>query len=167
MWCERYRCRVDRVDRWLNAQRGWRRLLIGWLALAPVLVDFGLLWSSWGNFDDQATVATRSVLVRVAIAALVGVPLADVMTRLQMRWRKSRPWAPQFSWRTIAATYVFMAGACAASYGETRTLAWQHQHLPYRALYISDGAACVLFIWDALYRRKLRRQAEDARLPAS
>jgi hypothetical protein len=95
---------MDRVDRWLSAQRGWRRLLIAWLILEPALINAGLLWSGWGNIDDQGTVPTGSVL-------------------------------------------------------------W---HVPYRALFLADAAACGLLVWNARYYRRLRRQAEaDARTTAS
>jgi hypothetical protein len=159
---------VDRVDRWLNVQRGWRRLLVGWLFFAPLFVDAGFLWSGWGNLDDQATVPTGSVLVRVVIALVAGIPLVAVLVRLQTRRRKSRPWEPGFSWRLFAAMYVFMAGAGAESYGETRTWVWRHQHLPFKALILSNAVACVLGIWNARYYRKLRRQAEaDAQAAAN
>jgi hypothetical protein len=152
---------VDRVDRWLNAQRGWRRLLIGWLFVAPVAVDAGLLWSGSGNLDDQGTVPTGSVLLRVAIAVLVAIPVAAVLVRLQLRILKSRPWNPGFSWRMIAAMYVLMTGMDVVVYGDTRTLAWRHQHVPYNAIFLADAAFFVLVIWNALYLRKLRRQAAE------
>ncbi|HTR94944.1 MAG TPA: hypothetical protein VMI73_24705 [Trebonia sp.] len=152
---------MDRLDWRLTAQRGWRRLLIGWLVFVPVFLDAGLLWSGSGNLDDQATVPAGSVLPRVAIAALAGIPLAAVLVWLLMRRRKSRPWEPVFSWRMIAGLYVFMTGACAAAYGDTRTLAWRRQHLlPLRALLLLDALAGALYVWNALYCRKLRRQAE-------
>jgi len=155
-----YSCRVDRVDRWLNAQRGWRRALIFWLYFAPWFVDLGLLWSAWGNLDDQGTVPTGSVLVHVAIAAVVGIPLAAVQVRVQLWVRKRRPRAPVLSWRIIAAIYVFAGCACAQSYGMTRTLVWQHQHLSFKALLLSYAVAGALLIWNAVYCRKLRRQVE-------
>jgi hypothetical protein len=151
---------VDRVDRWLNAQRGWRRLLICWLYFAPVFVDEGLLWSGWGNIANDATVPTGAVLLRVGIAALAGVQLAAVLVRLQMWGRKSRPWAPGFSWRMTVAIYVLMAGMGAQAYGDTRPWAWQHQHLPHRAIFLALAVAGVMLIWNLLYWRRLQRQAE-------
>lgn len=152
--------RVDRVDRWLNVQRGWRRLVIGWLVFAPVFLDVGLLWSSWGNRNDQGTVPTGSVLAHVAIALAVGIPLAAVLVAAQVRVQKIRPWTPWVSWRMIVGLYVFMAGNCAATYGETRTLTWQHQHVPDNVLYLADAVFFLLVLWTVLYYRKLRRQAE-------
>jgi Ca2+/Na+ antiporter len=154
-----YGCYVDRVDRWLNAQRGWRRLLTGWLFLAPAAVNAGLLWSSWGNANDQGTVATGSVLLRIAVAVLAAVPLAAVLMRLQLRRLRSRPWEPRFSWRMFVAMYVFMTGVSISVYGDTRTLAWRQRHPSYNTLYLADAVFIVLLIWNGLYYRELRRRA--------
>jgi hypothetical protein len=153
---------VDRVDRWLNAQRGWRRLLIGWLAIAPALLLMGLWWSAWGNIDADVTVPIGTVLLRVAIVAVAGIPLAAVQVRPLRRRRKSRPWEPGFSWRMIAGMYVMMTGWGVSTYGNTRTLAWQqHQHhLLSGALLLSVVGYGVMLIWNGRYYRKLRRQAE-------
>ena len=153
---------MDRVDHWLNAQRGWRRLLIGWLYLAPTFLDAGLLWSGWGNIEGDATVPTGTVVLRVVIAALAGVPLAPVLVRLQMWGRKSRPWTSGFSWRMTVGIYILMAGMGAQAYGDTRTWAWQREHLPYKAIFLVLAVSGVMLIWNLLYWRKLRRQAEAA-----
>jgi hypothetical protein len=60
-----------------------------------------------------------------------------------------------------------MSSASVAVYGDTRTWAWQHRHVPHNALFLMDAAAFVLFIWNLLYLRKLRRQAEKAQAAAS
>ena len=151
---------MDRLDRWLDGQRGWRTVLISWLVIAPWLVNLGLLWSAWGNFDDRGTVPTGSVLVRVAITAVAGIPLAAVQVRRQRRSRKRRPWAPALSWRVIAADYVLAGWLCAQSYGMTRTLVWRHQHLSFKALFLAYAVAGALLLWNAVYYRKLRRRAE-------
>lgn len=148
------------MDRWLNAQRGWRRLLIGWLYLAPMSLVAGLMWSAWGNVGNDTTVPTGTVLLHVVIAVLAGVPLVVVVLRLQMWGQKSRPWAPGFSWRMTVAMYVFMAGMGAQAYGDTRTWAWQRKHLPYKVIFPAIVVYGVMLIWHLLYWRKLRRQAE-------
>ena len=150
---------MDRVDRWLNAQRGWRQLLIGWLAIAPALLDGGLWWSAWGNIGDT-TVPTGTVLLRVAIVALAGIPLAAGQVRPLKRSRKSRAWDRGFSWRMISAMYILMADWGVLAYRDTRTLAWQQQHRPFPALFLALAAGGVMLTWNRLYWRKLRRQAE-------
>jgi hypothetical protein len=155
-----YGCRVDRVDRWLNAQHSWRRILIAWLVFAPPFLSLGLLWSAWGNFDDQRTVPTGSVLLHVGIAALASIPLAAFRVRSGSRRRKSRPWEPLFSWRMIVGMDGIMITQAFLLYGETRTLTWRHQHLPFTALYLADTAGLILLVWHGRYLRKLRRQAE-------
>jgi hypothetical protein len=159
---------VDRVDRWLSAQHGWRRLLIGWFVFAPVFLGGGLLWSGSGNLDDRGTVAAGSILLRVAIAALAGIPLAAVLLWLQTRRPKSRPWAPLFSWRLVVGFYVFMAGVCTGAYGETQTLAWRRQHVSFKAILLADAMFFAMVIWNTSYYRKLRRRAEaDAQAATS
>jgi hypothetical protein len=152
---------VDRVDRWLNAQRGWRRLLVGWLVTAPALVVMGLWWSGWGNIDSGTTVPTGAVLLHVAIAALAGIPLMAVQVWPRRRRRKSRAWEPRFSWRMIVGMDTLMTGMGVLAYANTRTLAWQqHQHhLVSAALFVSLVVDGVMLIWNGLYSRKLRRQA--------
>jgi hypothetical protein len=154
---------VDRVDRWLSAQRGWRRLLIGWLILEPAFINAGLLWSGWGNIDDQGTVPTGSLLGHVAITSLAGVLLVDMQQRLgQRRRRKSRPWEPAFSWRSIGFIYSLMIGTCAETYGDTRTLAWRRHHEPFTVVLFLIIAAGGLMIWNWIYLRKLKRRFESA-----
>jgi hypothetical protein len=158
---------VDRVDRWLNAQRGWRRTLIAWLYLAPMLLDFGLMWSAYGNLDNGATVPAGSVLVHVAIVGLAGIPLSAVLAGLQRWSAKSRPWAPLISWRVIIAVYLYVGGMCAQAYGMTRTLVWRHQHISYKMVLLSGVVAGVLLIWNLLYYRRLRRRAEAEAKPVA
>lgn len=153
---------MDRADRWLNEQVGWRRLLIGWLVIAPALVDAGLWWSAGENLDGNATVPTGTVLLRVAIAVLAGSPLAALQVRPWRRRRKSRAWEPRFSWRTIVAMHALMVGTGVLAYGNTRTLAWQQpqHHRVSGALFVALAVDGVLLIWNGLYSRKLRRRAE-------
>lgn len=158
---------MDWVDRWLNGQRGWRRLLLAWLVLAPLLLDYGLLWSAHGNIGKRANVPTGSVLVHVAIIAVAGIPLAAAVGWLDRWSRKSRPWAPGLSWRMIAALYVFAASMGADAYGMTRTLVWRNQHLPAKVLLLADAVAGVLFIWNLVYYWKLRRRADADAQPAA
>jgi hypothetical protein len=60
----------------------------------------------------------------------------------------------------FVAMYVFMGAMSVSTYGQTRTQAWRHQHVPYPALFLADAAFFVLLFWNARYVRKLRRQAE-------
>ena len=98
------------------------------------------------------------------MTAAAGIPLAAVQVRLQRRSRKRRPWAPTLSWRVIAATYVYAGWLCAQSYGMTRTLVWRHQHFSFKVLLLGYAVAGALLIWNAVYNRKLRRQAEAGTL---
>ncbi len=103
---------------------------------------------------------TGTVLLRVAIAAMAGIPLAAMQVRRQLRRRKTRAWEPWFSWRAIAGMYSLQAGLGVLAFGDTRTLAWQQQHRSVKAVFLALAVSGVLLIWNGLYWRKLRRQAE-------
>lgn len=151
---------MDRVDRWLNAQHGRRRLYIGLLIMLPALVNAGLWWSGWGNYDEQRNMPTGRVLLHVAIVVLVGLAVAAAVERLARRKRKARPPAPAANWRWIAGLEATMTGQAIMAYGSTRTLASQHRLLPYAALLLLAGG--VLLALHGIYARKLRRQARAA-----
>ena len=159
-----YGCCVDRVDRWLNTQRGWRRVFVAWVTIAPIGLGSGALWATW----REEAVGTGVVGLRVAVGVLAALPVAVLLLRLGLwRVRKSRPWYPPFSWRTMAYLYSFMAGMTTSVYGSDQILAGRH-HDSFKPFALLMGAALVFLVWDALYSRKLRRRAEaDARAAAS
>ena len=61
----------------------------------------------------------------------------------------------------IAAMYILITDPCVAAYANTRTLAWQQQHRPGKALFLPLVVSGVMLIWNGLYHRKVRRQAES------
>jgi len=49
---------MDRLDVWLNAQRGWRRFALMWLGVYPFGWFLGDAWLSARNFDSGAVPGT-------------------------------------------------------------------------------------------------------------
>jgi hypothetical protein len=99
---------LDRLDRWLNAQRGERRLLLLWLDGYPLgLVLSDALWAWWAFKGD----AGRTFLGATAVALLAAIPMAFVMSGLyslritQMRSKPGKIW-PRLSWRGLALRFL-------------------------------------------------------------
>jgi hypothetical protein len=66
---------VDRLDTWLNAQRGWRRLaLIGATLYAPTFMTGFCAWLCVGLWAGGA--AQGPTLPALAIGAILAVPAA-------------------------------------------------------------------------------------------
>jgi amino acid transporter len=110
---------VDRLDTWLNAQRGWRRLaFIGLATYAPIAcLGFGIL-----GFFALFSSSSPSVPAIVAIATLAlpaAVGLGSISAAIYSRRarnpkrRKGQP--PFFMWRFIALMWMILAGVATTS----------------------------------------------------
>ena len=86
---------LDRLDRWLNAQRGKRRLLLLWLdAYPPGFLLSDVLWAWWAFKGDTG----RTILGATAVALLAAIPMVFVMSGLhslrigQMHGKPGKVW---------------------------------------------------------------------------
>ncbi len=95
---------LDRLDWWLNAQRGERHLLLLWLDAYPLgflLVD--VLWASWAFKGDVGW----TILGAAAVALLVAIPVVFAVSGLhalrvgEVRRKPGKAW-PRLSWRRFA-----------------------------------------------------------------
>jgi hypothetical protein len=102
---------LDRLDWWLNAQRGSRRRLLLWLDAYPL--GFALcdaLWACWAFKGDFG----RAVLGAGAVALLVTVPLVFALSGLhalrakEMRRNPPKAW-PRLSWRGFASRFLVVS----------------------------------------------------------
>jgi hypothetical protein len=98
---------VDRVDSWLNRQVGWRRAVLAWLKVCPVMIMVAVpVWYVGTPGIQRPSLEFAAVAPWFLLAA---VPLAGVSVRLQ----RDRPIGPMerpvFSWCTYAATLCWMA----------------------------------------------------------
>jgi len=147
-----YACAVDRLDWWLNAQRGWRREALWWLNFAPLTIMLCAITWSWFGL-------TGWIAVPVALAVLVRLAGRDPMARK----RSGRAWTPPaFSWRRLIAILLISAAQTSNAFFDAQdgTPTWQHWHR------INDAAnliACLGYITAVIaewvYLRRLSRQA--------
>lgn len=98
---------MDRVDSWLNRQRGLRRVLLLWLHICIFTILVGsALWSLFGRGTPGLGIAFLKV---AAWSALAAVPLTGLSVYLQ-RTRPVRTGdRPAFSWRAQAGMLLLLA----------------------------------------------------------
>ena len=98
---------MDRLDTWLNAQRGWRRLaLIGLATYAPIAcLGFGIL-GFFALFELILAFGAAAIVAIAALALPAAVGLGSISAAIYSRRarnpkrRKGQP--PFFMWRFIA-----------------------------------------------------------------
>ena len=100
---------LDRLDWWLNAQRGKRRLLLLWLDAYPWgFIACVAFWAFWAFEPD----AVRTVLSAAAVAVPVAVPLVLAGSGLNaVRGRGAarfglRLSSARLSWRRIGSGFL-------------------------------------------------------------
>jgi hypothetical protein len=106
---------VDRLDTWLNAQQGWRRLtIVGVAFYAPV----GCLAFACLGFFVLASSSSIPVPAVVAIAVLTlpaAIGLGLILDAVHSRRARSpkpgkKPRPPFFMWRQTALLWTILAG---------------------------------------------------------
>jgi hypothetical protein len=162
---------LDRLDGWLNGQRGKLRLLLLWLEAYPLAFIVSVVLWAWWAFEPDADL---TVLAAVAVGLPVAVPVAFVRSGLHAvgaaASRKPAKVWPRLSWRVIAAGIlvdVVVALQCVANadlwYGRR-----QAALLPGTWLTMFIGAGCLgLMLAQELYVRQVARTraARQARGP--
>jgi hypothetical protein len=144
------------MDRWLNAQRGWRRLLVAWVFVAPLGVFAGVTWAAHAGH----VVGTVPFDLAVAAGVLACLPVTALLLRVGWgKSSKSRPWYPAFSWRWIAYMYCQDSVFIVLMYNTFQPSAWwRHHHHSFKTFAFMFGPATVFFAWNMIYARKLRRR---------
>lgn len=99
---------LDRLDWWLNMQRGKRRLLLLWLDAYPLGIALCYaLWACWAFRGDPG----RVILGAGAVAPLVAIPLVFVLSGLhalrirEMRSKGGKGWV-RLCWRGFASRFL-------------------------------------------------------------
>jgi hypothetical protein len=159
---------VDRLDTWLSAQRGWRLLLVRCVAFASFGLIVGTGWSVWVTFDPS-TPQVRALITRMALCAAAGFLLtALTLVPRSGRGPARRPDRPWLTWRRIAANYSGCGACFAFAYVNAEPLAWQQHNGRVSLLPLAlIGAAVVMSLWDARYRRRLRRPRDHGASPST
>jgi hypothetical protein len=99
---------VDRLDTWLNAQRGWRRLLLmiaTWYGSTLVLCC-----GVWGLSTSEFTLPTLDAIV-IAVVAIpgtvcIGLALAANYARRTRSPRRKKGQPPFLMWRTAVGVWL-------------------------------------------------------------
>jgi hypothetical protein len=104
---------VDRLDTWLNAQRGWRRLaIIGVASYAPIAclcfacLGFSLLSSSEPSIPVPAVLAIAILAIPAAVG--VGSITAVIYSRRARNPKRKKGLLPFLMWRQIALPWLLI-----------------------------------------------------------
>ena len=149
-----YHCGVDRLDTWLSAQRGWRRDLLLWLYIGPLVIMLCAMAWSWTG--QAGWVAIPIVL---GIGGWLSIRRPEEIRRRTPR-KKWRP--PDLSWRrTLAALLLSACQAVNAYIGPDETTArWRHWHPAFGTVNLVASAAFTILVIAAFrYVRRMSRQA--------
>lgn len=154
---------MDRLDTWLNAQRGWRLLLVRCAVTAPFGLSAGAAWTLWVTVDPavpQVSAAVARTALCVAASFLLG-PL----TLLPRSWRGPDRAGP--TRRLLAQLYIADGNLALLLYAQAMPLAWRvHNgwvfYLPPLALL---GFCVVMIVWNVRKQRRLRRRRDHGASP--
>jgi hypothetical protein len=159
---------VDRIDTWLNAQRGWRLLLVRCAAAPPAGLAGGALWSQYMTLD-AATPQVRSLLARLALCTAASFLLA-ALTLLPPAWRgpargPDRRWP---TWRLLAYLYSFFAAFVLMAYEQAEPLSWRrHNGWVFPVELALLGASMLMMAWNWRYLARQRRLRERGASPST
>ena len=162
---------LDRLDGWLNGQRGWRRRLLLWLDAYPwAFIVSVALWAWWAFEPDGGL----TVVAAVAVGLPVAVPLVFVgfglhAMRAGTARKPPRAWT-RLSWRWMA--FGFLAGVDVALECVVFSDFWyrrvQEAHLlgNWITSFIGVGCLGLLLAEDRYARQVARRRAATPGLRA-
>jgi hypothetical protein len=103
---------VDRLDTWLNAQRGWRRLLL------MIATWYGstlcLCGGVWGLSTSEFTLPTLDAIVIAVVAVpgtvCIGLALAANYARRTRSPKRKKGQPPFLMWRTAVGIWLLTFG---------------------------------------------------------
>jgi hypothetical protein len=113
---------VDRLDTWLNAQRGWRRLaLIGATLYAPTFMTgfytrlcLGL-WAGGASRGPTRPALAIGAILAVPAALGLGSVTAVIHARNARNPNRKQPLLPFLMWRTTALFWLMLATSLSAT----------------------------------------------------
>jgi hypothetical protein len=162
-----YHLVVDRVDSWLNAQRGWRRFGVMFLCmLAPTAGLFVAANVWWRDSSSNSATHTTGQVVQSLVAS---VPVAAVLACLMLIvtvLANRRPGMPQWrrqsriTWRAAAGVALLGLNSVVSALTSAQPPRWRQDHwetFPLQ-LIMAAGALALLF-WNARHYRRLSAQA--------
>jgi hypothetical protein len=158
---------VDRLDTWLNAQRGWRRLGLLWLQTFPASILVVNAYLGWRGLSDSQPAGTEWVWL-VALAVPCTTVLAGVVLLLRpgserRAGSRGRFVQPLFSWRGTGFILLLASSKVADVYVTSAPYDWKQRHHALSAiLMVLIIGACVLGFENFRYIRRMRRLAAAA-----
>lgn len=154
---------MDHLDTWLTAQRGSRLLLVRCVALAPLGLVTGSLWSFRVTFDP-ATPQVGALVARLALCMAASFALA-ALTLLPPAWRRAvrRPDRPWPTWRLIAQMHAFSATFVLFAYENAEPQAWRSHNRDwvFAVELALLGVSLAMAAWNMVYLRRLQRRPRD------
>jgi hypothetical protein len=157
---------VDRLDAWLNAQRGWRRLALVWLQLYPASIVIANGYLTWRNRtpDQPPAISYVSLLtLAVPVATVLAVPFLLLRTaRVRRIRRRGGLVEPFLSWR-FTALFLLLAGSMTLGVIiNDHGVGWRQQHEAlWNVVMALAIAAVVLGLETFRYAHCLRRPANQ------
>jgi hypothetical protein len=163
---------MDRLDTWLNAQRGWHGFLVAWLVALPGGVALSTLWVAASQLFGPTALSASAVLARLELGVVASVPLAVLNFALVSIYRR-RPAKrgknpmPRYLWRGIASIHALVAAGAYEIWVGAQPVQRHRQHhsfliffglLALASLYV---AAIALMIWNLQYSRRLQQRTAE------
>jgi hypothetical protein len=155
---------VDRLDTWLNAQRGWRRLALLWLQLYLPSILIINAYLSGRNLVAEQTSGTELVWLLAlpfpCAAVLIG-PVLLAQARRERRARKRGSFSPPLlSWRFTGFFLFLAAEMTIPTIAVANTFDWKQQHrLVGMIALICSICLIVMFLENFRYIRRMRQLA--------
>lgn len=155
---------MDRLDTWLNAQRGWRRLLLIAVAgYAPtVMVGFysWLCLGPWaGGTFRGPTLSAIAICAILAVPAAVGLSAVGAMlyARQARNPRRKQASPPFLMWRMAALFWLMFTSPLSATFAAYQGSSTASHRVLGGLQLISAVAVITLFAETLRYRRHLAR----------
>jgi hypothetical protein len=159
---------VDRLDTWLNAQRGWRRLALTAAAGYAPLVMVGFyswlclgLWAREGFRDP--TLAALAVCAILAVPAAVGLSSIGAMlyARQARNPRRKKAPLPFLMWRMTALFWLMLVSSVSGTFATDQGSSTA-THRDVGGLELVFAIAVIAMFLETLrYRRRFTRPRID------
>ena len=117
---------MDRLDTWLNAQRGWRRLLvlIATCYGSTLVLSYGIWGLSTSEFAVPALDTVLIAVLAIPGAVCIGSVMAKIDARRARNPRRKKGQPPFFMWRTTVGQWLLsselLLGIFSPLYGHHR-----------------------------------------------
>jgi hypothetical protein len=163
---------VDRLDTWLNAQRGRRRLWLVCLNAYPAAVCIAVIVMGSQNLTGRQPPGIALIFWSLALAVPGALPLGGLILLTRQRYeRRARARGkfepPFFLWRMTGYIFLLATAITIQQFGIAQPPGWQHERHVLDLISLVFLACAMILLLDGLrYTHRLRRLARG-RLPTS